>query len=699
MRELPSNVLEVDGSIEQTDGYRLLFEAHPHPMWVYDIDTLRFLAVNAAACRHFGYQAPEFLALSLADIRPPEDVPALLEDVIGLRDASFHAASGWRHCLKDGTIIDVEIASSALWFAGRPARLVSVTDVTSRKDMERELRRAEAKYQDIFENAVEGIFQTTFEGRYLTANPALARIYGFDSPEELKESMSDIASELYVDPNRRAEFARLMHRHDEVTGFESQVRRRDKSVIWITESSRAVRDAQGHLLYYEGIVEEITERKQAEEQLAYQATHDALTGLPNRALLLRRMDEAVNSTRPRDAAFALLLLDLDRFKEINDTFGHHYGDEVLRQLSPILTGVVRDSDTVARLGGDEFGILLPGSDCERAKAVAARILAGLSRPVMVCEQPLDVGVSIGIALFPEHGSEGTTILQKADVAMYAAKRARAGLALFSAEQSSYTPRRLAMVGELRQGIENNQLLMHYQPKVDLKTRRVVGAEALVRWQHPRDGLVPPVEFIPIAEHTGLIRPLGLWTLNTALLQCRVWHQKGLELNVAVNLAPDNLQDEALFDTIVKLLGGSDALPHWLTVEVTESAVMDDPARAKTVLTRLHELGVRIAIDDFGTGYSSLAYLKELPVDEVKVDRSFVREMAVNERDACIVRAVIDLGHNLGLRVVAEGVEDRETVDLLTSLGCDLVQGFYYSPPLPPADFISWVTTPHDDLAP
>ena len=443
---------------------------------------------------------------------------------------------------------------------------------------------------------------------------------------------------------------------------------------------------------FTGIVRDITERKRAEDQLTYQATHDLLTGLPNRTLLQRHMEQAIASSRDQDASFALLLLDLDRFKEINDTFGHHYGDTILQQVSPHLLGAVRESDTVARLGGDEFGICLPCADRATANQIAERILASLKQPILVDGLAFDASISIGIALYPEHGQDIVTLMQRADVAMYKAKRAQIGQAVYSVDQADYTPRRLALISELRQGIEDNQLLLHYQPKIDLKTMRVSGVEALTRWQHPREGLLPPAEFIPLAEHTGLIKPLGLWALHTALLQCQAWHRLGVNLNVAVNLAPQSLQDEQLEESILTLLKSSDALSQWLTLEVTERAVMTNPARAKAILSRLHEIGVRISIDDFGTGYSSLAYLTEFPVDEVKVDQSFVKEMVVNERDACIVRAVIDLGHNLGLRVVAEGVEDRASLELLASWGCDLAQGFYISRPLPPAELNDWMGT-------
>jgi diguanylate cyclase (GGDEF)-like protein len=424
-------------------------------------------------------------------------------------------------------------------------------------------------------------------------------------------------------------------------------------------------------------------------QLAHQATHDGLTGLPNRSHLQAELERHLN-TRSIDDAFALLLIDLDRFKEINDAFGHRCGDLVLQALAPRLRDVVGDLGTPARIGGDEFGALLPGADSASAVQVAEAILAVIREPIVVKGQVLDVGASIGVALCPAHADDPTAMLQCADIAMYAAKRSRVGCLVYAADRPEFQPVRLALIGELRRGIEQNQLLLHYQPKINLRTGAVDGVEALVRWLHPREGILPPSRFIELAEETGLIKPLTFWTLHTALLQCRVWNQEGSTLNVAVNLAPDVVREPDLVEMIVGNLRSSDALPGWLTVEITESGVMGDPTNAKAMLGRLREMGVRIAIDDFGTGYSSFAYLRDLPVDEIKIDPSFVQGLKLAGPNACIVKSVIDLGRNLGMKVVAEGAEDRETVELLESFGCECVQGFYFSKPLAPADFARWL---------
>jgi diguanylate cyclase len=428
---------------------------------------------------------------------------------------------------------------------------------------------------------------------------------------------------------------------------------------------------------------------QQNAQLAYQASHDGLTGLPNRSYFQGELERRMNG-RSTEGPLALLLIDLDRFKDINDSLGHHCGDLLLRALAPRLRDVVSNSGTAARIGGDEFGVFLPCADCARAVRMAEAILAALRKPMVIKGETLDVGASIGIALYPGHADDPIAMLQCADIAMYAAKRSRVGCLVYAPDRPEFQSVRVALIGELRRGIEQNQLMLHYQPKINLRTRAIEGVEALVRWLHPRDGLLPPDQFIELAEETGLIKPLTLWALHTALLQCRVWRQGGLALNVAVNLAADVVRAPDLVGMIVANLQNSDALPGWLTLEITESAIMADPTNAKLMLTRLRGMGVRIAIDDFGTGYSSLAYLKDLPVDEIKIDQSFVRELTAVGPNACIVKSVIDLGRNLGLKVVAEGAENLETVELLESLGCDCVQGIYFSQPLAPTDFTRWL---------
>jgi diguanylate cyclase (GGDEF)-like protein len=422
----------------------------------------------------------------------------------------------------------------------------------------------------------------------------------------------------------------------------------------------------------------------------HDSLHDALTGLPNRTLLADRLGQALRADARMGTCTGLLLLDLDRFKQINDTFGHHYGDELLTQVGPRLAGVVRGVDTVARLAGDEFVVLLPevGSIAD-ATAVAAKLRAAFETPFQVEGIDLDVEVSVGVVLSGEHGKDVATLLKHADIAMYAAKTQNLGVSVYDPAVDGHSPAKLAILGDLRRALERGELILHYQPQLSLSTGDVVGAEALVRWQHPEHGLVFPNEFIPVDEHTGLIGPLTRHVLNTALAQARTWSDAGRPLPVSVNLSARNLLDQDLPGQVAALLNAHRVAPELLTLEVTESAIMTEPARAQKVLEQLSALGIRISIDDFGAGYTSLGQLKNLPVNELKIDRSFVMTMIQDPNNALIVRSVINLGQSLGFTLVAEGVETEQILTTLAGFGCNVAQGYHLSRPITAAAFDTW----------
>jgi len=441
---------------------------------------------------------------------------------------------------------------------------------------------------------------------------------------------------------------------------------------------------------------EITQRKRFEASLEHQALHDPLTNFPNRSYLLERIAESTSGAEDDAEPFALLLLDLDRFKEINDTFGHQCGDLLLLQVAQRLRDRLRSDDTIARLGGDEFGVLLPGAKADGAVKAARVILEALEQPLILEGQELEVHASIGIALSPEHGRDPDVLMRRADVAMYVAKRGHTRLAVYDAAQDQHSPARLQLVGELRRAIEGDGLILHYQPKTSLRSGEMVGCEALVRWVHPQRGLIPPDDFVPLAENTGLIRPLSRWVLDAGLRQCRKWQDQGHFVPVSINLSARDLLDPLIPDLVASLLLRWDVAPNSLKLEITESAVMADAERAIDVLARLLSMGVRISVDDFGTGYSSLAYLKRLPVDELKIDRSFVRHLASDDNDLAIVRSTIGLAHDLGLTVVAEGVEDRATWEVLARLGCDVAQGYFVSRPVDADGLVAWLRRADDD---
>ena len=421
-------------------------------------------------------------------------------------------------------------------------------------------------------------------------------------------------------------------------------------------------------------------RKQMRE-IEHLALHDELTGLPNRTLFRDRVEQAILAAKRGDGEVAIMLIDLDRFKEINDTLGHQSGDVVLADLGDRLRGVLRENETFARLGGDEFGVLLPRIAHGDAPEVAERIKAILEEPFVLNDLPLQIEGSIGIALYPESAEDVDSLIQRADVALYAAKEARSGYALYDPAVDPNNPGRLAIVGELRRAIAQGELLLYFQPITSVREGNLHGAEALLRWEHPERGLVQPIDFVPLAERTGLVGPLTRYVLAAALRQSRIWSEAGIELQLAVNVTMPNLLDLRFPDDVASLLERSGVDPGRLTLEVTETAIMADPFRVQQVLARLGEMGVRLAIDDFGTGYSSLAYLRRLPVDELKIDRSFVASMTTDDGDLSIVRSAIGLGHNLGLQVVAEGVETEEACEILARLGCDFLQGYHIGVPM------------------
>jgi diguanylate cyclase (GGDEF)-like protein len=438
------------------------------------------------------------------------------------------------------------------------------------------------------------------------------------------------------------------------------------------------------------------QKERAEALLGHQALHDVLTGLPNRSCFYDRTDQVMRQAGRDGSNSAVMLFDLDRFKEINDTLGHKYGDRVLCEVGPRIHRVLRDADTVARLGGDEFCVLLPRVETlGGALEVAERIIAVLGEPLEIDGMVLGIEASCGIAMAPDDGDNADLLLQRADVAMYVAKGSNVNVVAYTEELNLNTPGRLMLLGDLRTAIADDQLRLHYQPKANLENGQIQGVEALVRWQHPSLGLLPPGEFIPVAEHTGLIKPLTAWVLTTALTQCRQWldetQSRGwAALSMAINLSTRSLLDDGFPGEVKAALDRVGIPAHLLEIEITESAIMTDPIRARRLLTELAELGVRIAIDDFGTGYSSLAYLKDLPVNQLKIDQSFVQHMHEDLNDAIIVRSVVDLGHNLGLQTVAEGVEDHATWDQLAQLGCDDAQGYFLAKPMPPNEFLSWL---------
>ena len=573
-------------------------------------------------------------------------------------------------------------------------------------EAKREQVEALARFEATFAGALTGMLMTDLEGRILDANPAAQELLGYDAGELAGRRVSD-----FVHPEDR-ELVRgdFLASPEEVDSLRLDHRfvSREGDVRWVDSSVSFVRDVDGRRSFAVSMIQDVTQRREAEAALLaqaelneHQALHDALTGLANRTLFRDRIDHAVKTARRAEARVAVLLMDLDRFKEINDSLGHAAGDELLVELGARLEGALRASDTVARLGGDEFGVLLPDPTVpDDVLRVVARMQSAIEEPVTVQGLPLSLEGSIGIALFPDDGDDVETLLQRADVAMYQAKGENAGYAFYDeASCATHDPGRLTLVGELRRALEQRELALYYQPKAVLADGDVHSVEALLRWHHPERGLVPPDDFIPLAQQTGLVKPLTLYVIDEALRQCRAWLDDGLRLSIAVNLSTRNLLDIQFPTEVQGLLDRWQVDPGLLELEITESTMLADPVRTKQILERLSEMGIRLSIDDFGTGYSSLAYLKGLPVDEIKIDRSFVMGMDASEDDATIVRSTIDLGRNLGLEVVAEGVETEAVWNHLNSLGCTVAQGYYLSRPVPPDDLRAWLEARRSASAP
>ena len=560
-----------------------------------------------------------------------------------------------------------------------PLVVSTIMDITAERRAEDALRESERRFRTIFDHAAIGILRLDLRARIREVNPALLRMVGRPAEELLGRDIGELMLAEDRQPKLYSQLAR-----GEIESFQAEMRMRSGqgALVWTNATASLVRDAENRPAFVVAMVEDISTRKAQEAALAHQALHDSLTDLPNRVLLHDRLHQAIRFAIRNRRRAALLLMDLDGFKEINDTFGHHAGDALLRQVSRRLREVLRASDTVARLGGDEFAIVLPNLQDAGATAQTARkILAALENPFTIEGERLNISASIGIAIYPDHGEDAETLLRRGDVAMYVAKRSGSGLSVYSPAEDRHSPARLSLVTGLREAIRDRGLVMHYQPKVRLEDGGIVGLEALARWRHPELGVIAPDEFIPLAEQAGLIRALGAWALTEVVEQLRRWRTVGVQTRVAVNISALQLRDPDLPENLEVLFRRHRLDPSTLMLEITESSVMEDPERAIDILRRLTATGVRVSIDDFGTGYSSLAYLRRLPACELKIDRSLVSDVTRSEGDAVIVRSTIDLGHNLGMEVVAEGVESAETRRLLTEYGCDLAQGYLFSRPL------------------
>ncbi len=606
----------------------------------------------------------------------------------------------YRH--RSGDPIWALVASAPILDSGGSltGALAMVTDITARVKAEERLRASERLFRSLFNESPAGQILSSSDRQIIAVNRAFCEMTGYTEVDILEKGWAAITPP-DDQPDIFAAFERLWSGELNTMQMDRRYLRKDGTLLWGQVSVARVADDDGRARYVIDQVQDISDRKQTQETLEHQALHDALTELPNRVLARDRLDQAILLARRQQTKLALLIIDLDHFKEVNDTFGHQAGDQLLRQVGQRFSAELREADTVARLGGDEFAILLLGADVDGARKVADKLLATLERPFMVEGQALDVGASIGIAVYPDHADSGESMMRRSDIAMYVAKRSRRTHATYSRDHDEPGDSRLALMAQLRHAINAGALTLHYQPMARLSNGQVERLEALVRWQRPGRGLVPPSDFITFAEQTGLIQPLTQWVLLSALRQCVSWHAAGQSLGVSVNISMRNLLDVQLPESVAQILHEAGADPNWLTLEITESTIMAESQRTMETLQKLRNLGVRLSIDDFGTGYSSLAYLHRLPVHEMKIDKSFVSGLIEDTTSGAIVRAAVDLGHKLGLEVVAEGIEDAAIWDKAREYRIDFGQGYYLARPVPAEDVRPWLTKPssvHDQSA-
>jgi diguanylate cyclase (GGDEF)-like protein/PAS domain S-box-containing protein len=584
---------------------------------------------------------------------------------------------------------EIEIKALGMWFsisaygAGEGCFVATFDNITERKRIEQALRQAEERYRAIFQGAIVGIFQSTPGGRYINVNPAMALMLGYDSPQELVASITDISQQVYVDPESRKELRRLLRDHGMVKNFECAVHRKDGSKMWFSANVRAVSE-DGVLVGYEGTNEDITARKVAEKRTQFLAYYDALTGLPNRILFQDRLGKALAGACRQKCKVALLFLDLDNFKIINDSLGHSIGDLLLQEVAKRLKKWGREQDSVARLGGDEFLITLTQvKDLADVAVAAERLMDAMTAEFVVQGHSLSVSCSIGVSIFPEHGTDCETLIKNADAAMYCAKDGgRNNFHFFAEDMNLQAVEQLTLENSLRSALGNKELFLVYQPQVDIRTGSVTGLEALLRWQHPHFGLVPPDKFIRIAENSGLIVPIGEWVLRTACRQARKWQDDGLPpVTVAVNVSAVQFRQQGFCELIKRVLNETGLAAQRLELELTESLLLANADVTRAVLRELKSMGLTLAIDDFGTGYSNFTSLRQFGVSKLKIDRSFISDVATNPDDSAITAAIISMAKSLRLKVIAEGVENEAQMSFLRSHQCDEIQGYYFSKPL------------------
>ncbi|GAC1652440.1 MAG: bifunctional diguanylate cyclase/phosphodiesterase [Vulcanimicrobiaceae bacterium] len=664
--------------------YSNFFQENPQPMWVYDPQTFRFLDVNSMAIAKYGYTREQFLAMRVEDIEP--DMERLRNLLAHLPDGRNSVSHGWRHRTADGQLIDVDISSHNITYGNVPARLVCASDVTERARNEELLRASETALATAQQIAHLGSFFHDLRTKERRFSNELYYVFGmkpgdplpkkgiweFDHPDDREYVREEI------------EKARRERRHYDL---DHRIVRPDGTVRYVHEQGRWTYDIDGRETFNIGTIIDITERKEAEAALAHLAYHDSLTGLPNRTKLIETLEEALGN-RKHDDLFALLFVDLDRFKIINDTLGHGYGDQVLVEIGTRLRTLLPNYAIVARPGGDEFIVFIPGVDDKVAVSkIADQILDTFKKPFFAGGHEHFISASIGVSLAPLDGEAVEVLLQNADTAMYAAKK-RGGnnFHFYTSNLQHAAARRFKLESALHRAIERAEFSLYYQPVLSVRTGNIVAAEALIRWNDPQGGLIMPADFIEFAEETGLVVPLGDWVFKEACVQAKLWSASGHRIKLWINVSAAQLHHPHFLASIRERLTQTGLQAEHIGLELTESAFINGRTDTIATLRELKGMGLSLAVDDFGVAYSSLEYVRRLPIDTIKIDRSFLQDIAEDRFNQSIVRAIVGIAHDLDLQVTAEGVETTAQFDFLADLGCDDWQGFYYGEAVPAPAF-------------
>ncbi|MCX5850137.1 MAG: EAL domain-containing protein [Deltaproteobacteria bacterium] len=655
---------------------------------IYVVQHGKFVYVSELYQKITGYKVKELIGKnSLTNIYPDDKEKVRNQAIRCLKKESFKPYE-YRFVRKNNEIMWVLETITSIEYNGERATLGSFMDITERKNMEEAFRQSEGKYRTILENIQEGYFEVDLAGNFTFFNDSMCRIAGVNREELTGVNYRQFSNQEMSKKAFKA-FNKVYNTGEPTEGFDWEIIREDSTKRYIEASVSLRKDSSNRPIGFKGVIRDITERKRIEQELNHMATHDALTGLPNRAMFSQLLNHAIQSAHRNKKQLAVLFIDLDRFKTINDSLGHDAGDQLLQEMALRFQQSLRTVDIVSRMGGDEFVIMIEDvNDLNQTATLAHKILTTTIKPMVLRGEECRVTASIGISIYPRDGEDEQSLMKNADIAMYFAKeQGKNNYQFYSTDIQSVANERLSIETNLRCALERNEFFLNYQAQLDFRTGMITGVEALLRWNNPYLGSITPTQFIPVAEETGLIVSIGRWVLKTACAQNVAWQRQGLPpVCMAVNLSLRQLIDDNLLRDIRTILEESGMAPNFLELEITESTVMHNPTRLIAVLNKIKEMGVRLAIDDFGTGYSSLAQIKHFPIDTLKVDRSFIRNLPQDTENKAITEAVIILGKNLKLTVVAEGVETKEQENFLREQICDQMQGFYFSKPIAPDQF-------------